>query len=255
MNAPPTANPADAPALVARTACSSLLDGPDRVVVELAPDLADVVSSRDSGVTTMRSRAWRSPMLEWLRYTEVANDRGTFIANLGAFPRMESSLPILQAEFVILAGRMFHVVLDARPQDGGSGPIGAHSSAGFLHDLRVRYPGLPQSDDMPEWAVEAMSAAVLWSHPRSAEAVAAAFACFGEFCGHFADLEGTLREAGEPDAGRWASRRAERLALRRRIRDNCIEGAPSRPFLKAMCGEAWTERFLADFLFPASLLE
>jgi hypothetical protein len=48
---------------------------------------------------------------------------------------------------------------------------------------------------------------------------------------------------------------AERRRHRRRVREHCIQGAPSRPFLEQLCGQAWTERYLGEFLYPAFLAE
>ena len=187
---------------------------------------------------TLRSVAFRRPGVGHLRTAELMGAHGLYIANLAFFPEPGSVLPIAQAEFIEVKGRLMLVIADLQDPLEPARPCGAPTGDATL----------PPSEDRPPWSLRCFSRGVLWSTPRSAGALTSGkqamldlLAALGE---HLAD------QGPQPRSGLDPTRTAIRAGHYQRLRATFLAHEPSRPMLHGMFGEAWSEAYMAGFLFP-----
>lgn len=211
--------------------------------------IAQASIDRAGTTTSMASRAWTSACFQWCRATEIRNPaKSLYIANIAAFPHLDSPSPMIQIEIVVLKGQAFLVVLDAFAAARGDDPE-FHSSRAFLGALAARSNLLPPVAERSEWGGHVVSPHAIWSKPMASEAIAQAVDGMGELLRWAASIERQLDGVSEP------SSRGERRDAIAAMRDECLADCPSKPFLKAQWGEEWTQRFMDGFFFPKLLIE
>lgn len=232
-----------------RKAANRLTELRNRIPVVLPPDIESVTHERSGIVTSMKSRAYRTRVFQWLRVTEIHSPAGTWIFNLGGFPWPECNMPLVEAEVVILRGRLHLLLLDAIAMTGTVWTSMQDPPATLLGRLTEEARDtLPQTVDRPEWASAVRGPHAFWSAPRSEEAVGPAMDVLKTFLDWVAetDLDISRQTADRIHAGE----RFERLDA---VCETCVREAPSRPFLSRFFGEKWAERYIDEFLYPREL--
>jgi len=216
----------------------------------LRSDHAETVVHRNGVPTTVRSELHRAPGVDWLRITRIDNPRGTHILNVAAYPAPDSRVPVLHVETVVLRGRLFIVVLEEAhvlPEDRAPWPADRPTPAALLGDLRARHVEvLPDVAERPEWARGILDEATLWSRPNTAEAIVPGLQCLVDVVRHWADAAAALGGERRTDPDEIDRARARRGEICRA----CIEGGPSRPFLRTFFTEEWADGYIEEFLFP-----
>jgi hypothetical protein len=182
----------------------------------------------------MRSWAWATPALAWLRLALLDGGARTQVVSVLGIPRAAFDLPLFGAEVVCISGSATVVALDWIPLFPGSPYIER------LPAIRRRFDHFPPGGDLPAWAAESFSPAALFSRPRGAvtdsdilQAFTAYFAGYLGLCDHAAPH-------GDPERTRAAQRRY------------CAAHAANDPgaaMLAKIFGAAWAASYARAFLF------
>jgi len=219
--------------------------------VQIPAELATTEAARGGVATYHRTSVWQSRDYAWLRASEIWNNRGNHILSLGAFPRPERPAPILQAETVILRGRLFVVVLEIAPllPDCPREGLSARDAQVWHDALHRRRPELGTPAPRPEWAEAVIAPWAIWTRPNDPSAASSGLEAMVEVARHVDGLarEGVWQDRPHPEV------EEARLALRRILR-TCRDAGPSKPMKRTLFGADWSERFFAEVFYPVERL-
>jgi len=218
-------------------ACERLAAAAGLTPVRLPAAIAEARSER--GGAHLRSHAWAGTAIDSLRITTITDNAGTIITNIGLFPAPTSALPLIQAETVILRGKLFLTILDATLPPGEPWQFATTPPETLLASLQ--HPLLPPSPDRPEWCRDLISAAAIWTRPNTAEAIAPAAEAEALLLQWSLDLLQSASQASNFQHTREAFLRA--------LREQFIVNEPSRAYLKNVFGAEWAEHYIREFLF------
>ncbi|HJK96762.1 MAG TPA: hypothetical protein RMF84_06050 [Polyangiaceae bacterium LLY-WYZ-14_1] len=224
---------------------------PGRRAIPLRADHAERVVDRNGVETVVRSTLHQAPGVDWLRVTRIDNPRGTRILNVAAYPAPERRVPVLHVETVVLRGRLFIAVLEEAPLLDADRAVwpGAQLEppAALLDRLRGEHAdALPDVGERPAWSQGILDPATLWSRPNTEAAIEPGLACLVAVVDHWVRAATLLADAERAGPEEIALARARRGEICRA----CIEGGPSRPFLRTFFSEAWADGYIEGFLFP-----
>jgi len=178
----------------------------------------------------------------YARFADIANESETYILNVAVFPKPGLNCPLIEAELVILRGKLFLYLLEINSLEVPVIDQEKHDQ--FFQEFLNQYPSLKNVDDIPDWAHQIMSSHFVWSRPNTEEAIEEAFESLGKFYELSAD---TMNQNAKKLS-------AEETAVQKKNLEQYIDvylkEVPSRPFLKMMFGDDWTEKYLEEFVFP-----
>ncbi|MDX1972953.1 MAG: hypothetical protein SFY68_10525 [Candidatus Sumerlaeia bacterium] len=223
---------------------SLLLQRPGVVAAPLPAELGHAVSTKGQKETVNSSHAFSSPMWRWLRRNVITDGNQTLIYNLAAFPHPGVDAPLVEAEIVILRGKLFVLILDAHPLSAAPGEV--HAANAILSPLPGVVPELPPVAERPPWAEGCISANAFWSQPMTPEAVEPALNLLPRF------FESVVAAVGSPSPVADPTERRQAL---HGLLMHLQQHAPSKSFLSAFFGEEWTQRYVQEFFLPARLFE
>lgn len=206
------------------------------------PELAKKTAIKGDPSSVIESTKYSHSNYPYARFADIANDSETYILNVAVFPKPGLNCPLIEAELVILRGKLFLYLLEINSL--GVPVIDQKKHDHFFHDFLNQYPALTNVDDIPDWANQIMSSHFVWSRPNTEEAIEQAFDSLEKF---YALSTETLNQTAEKLTAEET--KIQKKQLEQYI-DVYLKEVPSRPFLKMMFGDEWTEKYLEEFVFP-----
>lgn len=202
--------------------------------LRLEPTLERAQGTWKQAEVTIRTAAYAGGPIRYARFTRVESE-ALEIGNILCLARADQPLPILGAELVAIAGSGL-MVADLSPAvpDGLEGAI--------LAARRARHPDFPSPGPLPAWCDGWMSRHALLARV-SAEQAPAALRAFRDFPATFLELACTsaARPALAAEVGRAQARYVEVH----------LQADQGLNLLGKIFGEAWSQRFLKEVLFPS----
>lgn len=218
-------------------------------VEEIESSFAEQIVDKGGKLTTIQSQRWKSDSYQHIRCTKIWNDAGTLILNFGAFPCQDHSAPVIEAEFVILRGKVFVLVLEINDFVEPTTPL-QNVAEKYINGLKREFKEhLPQDPDIPDWGKETKPGA-FWSTPRSEEAVEPGFEIMSSFMRYATGLvaNGQASDLTELET----EERNGKLLHNFKV---FHEYGPSMGFLRAYFSEEWAVRYMTEFLYPISIYQ
>jgi hypothetical protein len=182
----------------------------------------------------MRSRAWTTPALAWLRLALLDGGTRTQVVSVLGIPRVAFDLPLFGAEVVCISGAATVVALDWIPLFPDSPYIER------LPAIRRRFDNFPPGGELPAWAAESFSPAALFSRPRGAVPDSDILHAFTAYLAGYLSLCEQATPRGDPGRTRAAQ---QRYCAAHAAHD------PGAAMLAKIFGAPWAERYASAFLF------
>ncbi|MDZ7801791.1 MAG: hypothetical protein U5K81_13520 [Trueperaceae bacterium] len=203
--------------------------------------LPDELSERHgrlgSASATMRTEAWRGPVLAWARCARLDAPPRSRVLSVLTLPDPSYDLPMFGAEIVEIGGTVTVVAIDWIPV----APDGRHLAP--LADVRERHRDLPEGGELPAWAAAWFSPHAIFSRPAGTVSIDGIVHAYRDALGAYV---GTCRDA-EPAGDPVATWEAQRRYCDAHRRDD-----PGSAMLARAFGAAWSERYAEDVLFPVA---
>ncbi len=153
-------------------------------------------------------------------------------------------LPIVQLEILIIKQRLSLFIMDAFIPPFLCWSLDTESPSQYLRRLAATYNMLPLTEKRDEWTQGVISKDAIWSRPNTADAVAPA--C--EATQTLLTWCTTVIQAGQ-DRSLSVEQTNQCIRFLDRFRAIWLDNEPSRPYLSAMFGAEWAERYMSEFLF------
>jgi hypothetical protein len=182
----------------------------------------------------MRSWAWATPALAWLRLALLDGGARTQVVSVLGIPRVAFDLPLFGAEVVWISGSTTVVALDWIPLFRDSPYLDG------LPAIRRRFDHFPPGGELPAWAAESFSPAALFSRPRGALPESDILQAFIAYLGGYLELCQQAAPHGHAGLTRDAQQHY------------CATHAANDPggtMLARIFGAAWAEDYARSFLF------
>lgn len=202
--------------------------------VRLDPTLERAQGTWKQVPVGIRTAAYSGGPIRYARFTRVESE-ALEIGNILCLSRADQPLPILGADLVAIGGSGL-VVVDLSPTvpDGVEGAI--------LAARRARHPDFPSPGPLPAWCEGWMSPHALLARV-SVELAPAALRAFRDFPATFLELADT--SAARPALA------AEIARAQARYVEAHLKDDKGLNLLGKIFGEAWSQRFLKEVLFPS----
>lgn len=214
----------------------------------LPEDIRVMESFKGNKHTANYSYAWTNDLYQWMRINEIVGDGETYIINIAGFPRPERLAPMIEAEVVVLRGKLFVIVLDILAL--GEEPTLANSCSPerFLSTLIASAESLPQiaTADRPDWSVGTVSEHSLWSRPQTGSSVGEAKTSLESYIVYLSNHLSELSNVG-PANEHLTSERADKLGEILRV---FYEQGPANRFLSTYFGDAAASCYKQKYLYP-----
>jgi hypothetical protein len=182
----------------------------------------------------MRSWAWTTRVLAWLRLALLDGGTRTQVVSVLGIPRAAFDLPMFGAEVVCISGSATVVALDWIPLFPDS-PYLEHLPA-----IRRRFDHFPPGGELPAWAAESFSHAALFARPRGAVPDSDILHAFTAYFAGYLNLCDQAAPHGNPARTRDAQ---QHYCAAHAAHD------PGGTMLARIFGAAWAESYARAFLF------
>jgi hypothetical protein len=182
----------------------------------------------------LRSWAWATPALHWLRISLIDGGPRVQIFSMLSIPEPAFDLPLFGAEVVCISGAVTVVALDWMPLFPDSPYIAG------LPAVRQQFDHFPPGGEFPAWAAESFSPSVLFSRPRGAIPDADILRAFTAYFTGYVDVCAHATPHGDPQQTHAAQHHY------------CIEHATNDPggnMIAKMFGAEWAAQYAHSFLF------
>lgn len=202
--------------------------------LRLDPTLERARGTWEQAEVTIRTAAYAGGPIRYARFTRVESE-ALEIGNILCLGRADQPLPILGAELMAVAGSgLVMANLSPTVPDGVEGAI--------LAARRARHPDFPSPGPLPAWCEGWMSRHALFARV-SVEQAPAVLRALRDFPATFLELADTsaARPALAGEIGR-----AQAGYMRAHLQDD-----KGLDLLGKIFGEAWSQRFLKEVLFPS----
>jgi hypothetical protein len=186
------------------------------------------------GPAVMRSWAWTTPVLAWLRLALLDGGLRTQVISVLGIPRVAFDLPMFGAEVVCISGSVTVVALDWIPLFPNSPYLDR------LPAIRRRFDHFPAGGELPAWAAESFSPAALFSRPRGAVPDSDILQAFTSYFVGYLKLCDQATAHGTPKHTRAAQ---QRYCMAHAAHD------PGGAMLAKIFGEEWAANYARAFLF------
>jgi phycoerythrobilin:ferredoxin oxidoreductase len=182
----------------------------------------------------IRSWAWETPELGWLRLSYLNANPQLKIISIVGFPRLEFDLPLFGAEVMVVKEKVTFLALDWMPLAENAPYLVA------LAAVRRAYNHFPLITDLPQWVKEIFSPHALFSRPLDLITKAEIVRAFASYFESYL----TFCEEAPSSANRMRA-----LSAQRRFCTLYLARNPGRSMLVKIFGERWTEGYTHGFLF------